>query len=72
VNPTSVGASLDDHQSAGAAAEESGECLGRGVECSEGVLASGALVNADDAVAPAQVDGDNRLSHRKPPVNEGN
>jgi hypothetical protein len=34
-------------------------------------LSGGSLVNAGDAVVPTQIDGDNHVTHRKPPVNEG-
>lgn len=69
VNPPGVGTSLDNDERAGVASEDSRECVGRSIECAEGMLSCDSLVNAGDAVVPTQVDGDNRVCHRKPPVN---
>jgi hypothetical protein len=65
VNPSGVGAGLDDDRATEMSGEQAGQVRRRGVECPEGVLTGAPIVNAGDAVVPTQIDGDNRLIHRK-------
>jgi hypothetical protein len=57
--PAGVGAGLDDDQRPGVAGEQTGEVGAAGVEGVEGGGPGGAVVEAGDALEPAEVDGEN-------------
>jgi len=71
VHPARVGTRLDDHHRARVAREQAVERARGGVEFAERVRPGTAVGNARHALVPTQINGDNRVTHRKPPTGAG-